>query len=181
MNRSMFRRAAVGAVLGCAALLAAVTVSSAVSSAAQAAPAVKHPNQQASHTYFAAGQDIEGPALYKPACSVKFDCAVSGDSTAFLYRMRWTQWSATKAVGTGSYLLNSCTPDCAAGTFYNVPIVVTFTNPVKACSGKSVRWYWTKAAFRFTHTLPPGLRGDNGPVNPWVFTGVAQQARATCR
>jgi hypothetical protein len=176
MSRSLFRRAIVGAVLGGAALITAAVVPS----VAQAAPAVGHVNQRASNTYIAVGQDILGPALYKPACGVKFDCALSGDDTAFLYRMRWTQWSATKAIGTGTYLLNSCTPDCATGGFYNVPITVTFTNPVKACFGKSTRWYWTKATFRFTHGLPPALRGEV-PVNPWLFTGIAQQAKASCR
>jgi len=177
MIRSLVHRAAAGAVLGCAALMTAAVVPS----AAQAAPAVKHVNPQASRTYIAAGQNIRGPALYKPACTAKFSCALSGDSTAFLHKMRWTKWNSAKAVGTGSYLLNSCTPNCATGRFYTVPVVVTFTNPVKACFGKSVRWYWTKATFRFTHGLPPALRGGNGPLNPWRFTGLAQQAKASCR
>jgi hypothetical protein len=177
MNRSLFSRVTVGAVLGCATLLTAVVAPS----RAQAAPVVEHVDQRASSTYIAAGQYLRGPALYKPACKVKFDCALSGDATAFLYQMRWTQWSTTKAVGTGTYLLNSCTPNCAEGKFYAVPIVVTFTNPVKACMGKSVRWYWTKASFRFTHGLPSALRRDNAPVNPWDFTGVSQEAKASCR
>ena len=170
MNRSLLRRAATGAVLGCAALLTAVVVPS----HAQAAPVVK--------TYIAAGQNLGGPALYKPPCRTKSNCALSGDATAFLYQMRWTQWNNTKAVGAGTYLLNSCTPNCAEGRFYSAPVVVTFTNPVKACVGKSVRWYWTKASFRYPHGLPPALRGrDSRPVNPWVFTGLAAQAKASCR
>jgi hypothetical protein len=177
MSRPPFRRAAAAAVLGCAAVMTVAAVPSVV----QAAPAVEHVNQQASHTYIAAGQYIRGPVLYRPACTVKFDCALSGDATAFLYRMRWTQWKTTRAVGTGSYLLNSCTPNCAKGRFYDVPIVVTFTKPVKACFGKSVRWYWTKATFRFTHGLPAVLRRENPPVNPWVFAGLAQEAKASCR
>jgi hypothetical protein len=179
MNRSLCRRLVAGAALGCAAVTAAVVLPS----AAQAAPAVKQASvvKQASDTYFAAGQYLKGPALYKPACKTKFSCSVSGDATAFLYKMHWTQWTASKAIGSGSYLLNSCTPNCALGKFYDVPIVVTFTNPVKACFGKSDRWYWTKATFRFTHGLPPALRGGNGPVNPWVFTGLAQEAKASCR
>jgi hypothetical protein len=174
MNRSLFRRAATGAVLGCAALLATVVVPS----HAQAATGY----QQPSKVYIAEGQYLGAPALYKPACRTKSDCALSGDATAFLYRMHWSQWSATKAVGAGTYLLNLCTPNCAEGKFVNVPIVVTFTNPVKACAGKSVRWYWTKASFRFTHGLPRALRNwDSAPLNPWVFTGLASQAHASCR
>jgi hypothetical protein len=175
MNRLLFRRAAAGAVIGCAALVTAAVVPS----AAHAAPAAKAVSQ-ASHTYIAEGQYLAGPALYKPACKVKFDCMISGDGTAALYKMHWSQWGTTKAVGTGTYLLNGCTPNCAEGKFYNVPIVVTLSKPVKACFGKSVRWYWTKASFRFTHGLPAVLRADGGPVNPWNFTGLAQMAKASC-
>jgi hypothetical protein len=171
MNRSsLLRRAAAGAVLGCAALVTAAVV-----------PAQAHAAQPAGRTYIAAGQNLAGPALYKPACKSEFSCALSGDSTAFLYRMRWTQWSSGKAVGTGTYLLNSCTPNCAQGRLYRVAVVVTFTNPVKACAGKSVRWYWTKAAFRFPHGLPAALRGPGGPASPWSFTGLAGSARSSCR
>lgn len=177
MNRTLFRRTAAGAILGCATLLTVVVAPS----QAQAAAAVSHANQPGSRTYIADGQNLRGPALHKPACTTKFGCALSGDATAFLYRMRWTQWNATKAVGTGTYLLNSCTPDCAQGKFYSVPIVVTFTHPVKACLGKSVRWYWTKATFRYPHGLPSALRKlHDVPVNPWSFTGLAQTAKASC-
>jgi hypothetical protein len=174
MNRLPFRW---GSALGCAALVTAVLVPS----VAHAAAGVQHVNQRARDTYIAGGQDLAGPALYKPACKVKFDCALSGDSTAFLYRMHWSQWSTTKAVGTGTYLLNDCTPNCAEGRFYSVPIVVTFTNPVKACAGKAVRWYWTKASFRYPHGIPSALRGDSAPANPWNFAGLAQDAKASCR
>jgi hypothetical protein len=177
MNRSLFRRATAGAALGCATLV----ITAVVPSAAHAAPAAKQVSQRPGNTYIAAGQYILGPALYEPACTKKFDCALSGDATAFLYRMRWSHWSTTEAVGAGTYLLNGCTPNCAKGTFYKVPIVVTFTNPVKACVGKSVRWYWTEASFRYTHGLPAVLRRDFGPLNPWKFTGLAQEAKASCR
>ena len=112
---------------------------------------------------------------------MKFDCALSGDATAFLYQIRWSQWGTIKAVGTGTYLLDDCTPNCAEGKFYQVPIVVTFTNPVKACVDKLMRWYWTKASFRYTHGLAPALRRDFGPLNPWIFTGLAREAKASCR
>jgi hypothetical protein len=174
MNRSLFRRAAAGAVLGGAALLTAAVVPSHAQAAVKASP-------QASHTYIAAGQSLTAPALYKPACKARFGCALSGDATAFLYQMRWTKWGTAEAAGTGTYLLNGCTPNCAEGRFYSVPVAVTFTDPVRACSGRSVRWYWTKASFRFPHGLPAALRGDGGPVNPWSFTGLAQSAKASCR
>jgi hypothetical protein len=92
MNRSLFRRATAGAALGCAALV----ITAVVPSAAHAAPAVKQVSQRPGNTYIAAGQYILGPPLYEPACTKKFDCALSGDATAFLYRMRWTQCEVTQ-------------------------------------------------------------------------------------
>jgi hypothetical protein len=173
----LFRRAAAAAALGCA----AVVTTAVALSAAHAAAAVEHVYQRPGNTYIASGQYILGPALYKPGCQVKFDCALSGDATAFLYQMRWSRWTTAKAVGAGTYLLNDCTPNCAEGKFYQAPIVVTFTNPVKACVDKSVRRYWTKASFRYTHGLPAVLRRDFGPLNPWKFTGLAQKAKTSCR
>jgi hypothetical protein len=165
--------------LAAAGLVGAVLLIAAIMpSHAQAASVVR---QKASGTYIASDSSLRGKPLYRPACRGVDDCALSGDSTAFLYRMHWTAWTTSKAVGTGTYLLNGCTPSCAAGKFFKVPIVVTFTNPVKACAGKSVRWYWTKASFRYPKGLPRELRGTNAPVNPWVFAGLAQDARASCR
>ncbi|HLK00218.1 MAG TPA: hypothetical protein VKU39_09960 [Streptosporangiaceae bacterium] len=175
MSTHLFRRIATGAALGCAALVTAAAV---VPSHAQAASAVK---QKPHPVYIATGQSLRGKALYKPSCHGKFDCGLSGDSTAFLYRMHWTMWTTGKAVGTGTYLLNSCTPNCAQGRFLSVPIVVTFTHPAKACVGKSARWYWTEASFRYPKGLPRQLQGANAPANPWVFTGLIQDIKASCR
>ena len=171
MNRSLLCRAALA---GCAALLTAVIVP------AHAQAAAGNASQQASRTYIADGLSLGGPALYRPACDQRYYCSLSDNE--FLYRMRWSQWSATRAVGTGTYLLNDCTPNCAEGRFSSVPVVVTFTDPVRACLGKSVRWYWTKATFRFTHGLPRAVRQfDGAPINPWSFTGLAASAKASCR
>jgi hypothetical protein len=132
--------------------------------------------------YLAEGQDIRGKALYKPAC--RSACALSGDSTAFLDRMTWTTWSAAKtgakAVGKGTYELNACDPNCAAGHVYHVPVVVTLTRPVKACSAKGSRWFWSRASFRFPHGLPKALQGPNAPLNPWTFTSLITEAHQSC-
>lgn len=175
MNTNLFRRVAAGAALGCAALVTAAVV---VPSSAQAASVVK---QKPGKVYLAEDQSLRGKPLYKPSCHGKFDCGLSGDSTAFLYRMHWQKWTTSKAVGTGTYLLNSCTPNCAEGRFLSVPVIVTFTHPARACIGKSARWYWTEASFRYPKGLPRQLRGANAPVNPWIFTGLIQDIKTTCR
>jgi hypothetical protein len=133
----------------------------------------------APRVYLAEGQDIHGTAVYRPAC--RTGCALSGDSTAFLHKMTWRTWSATKAVGTGVYELDGCNPNCAAGPIYHVPAVVTFSHPVKACVSGKTRWFWSRASFRFPRGLPKALRGGNAPKNPWTFSSVIDAARHSCR
>ena len=133
----------------------------------------------AASTFLAPGQDINGTLLHTPACG-GFGCALSGDSTAFLAKMTWSTWSAAEAVGTGTYKINGCDPDCAAGPVYPVATVVTLSDPVKVCSSSGTRWVWTRASFRFPDGLPKALQGGNGPKNPWVFSTVASAARQSC-
>jgi hypothetical protein len=128
--------------------------------------------------YLAAGQDIYGQALFRPATA-----QVSGDGTYVLSGMNWSAWSATTAVGTGTALLDDCNPNCADGHIYHVPVEVTFSDPVKACKGgfngqtPEVRYFWSRAEFVYPSGLP-------GPVSSaytdWPFGGVVDQAKQTC-
>jgi hypothetical protein len=129
-------------------------------------------------TFLAQGQDVNGTALYRPACNS--GCPLSGDSTAILDKMTWSTWSATQAVGTGIYKLDACDPSCAAGPVYPVAAVVTLSDPVKVCSSSGTRWFWTRASFTFPRGLPKALQGGNAPKNPWVFSTVASAAQQGC-
>ena len=129
-------------------------------------------------TFLAQAQDINGTALYRPACNS--GCPLSGDSTAILDKMSWRTWSATEAVGTGIYKLDACNPSCAAGPVYSVATVVTLSNPVKACSPSGTRRFWTRASFKFPAGLPKALQGGSAPENPWVFSTVASAAKQSC-
>jgi hypothetical protein len=152
------------------------TSPAAVSSASPSVAAA----QSATDTFLAAGQDINGTTLYKPACVASFGCPLSGDSTGILYKMTWSTWSATDAVGTGTYKIDSCNPNCAAGTVYPVATVITLTDPVKACSASGPRWFWSHASFSFPNGLPKALQGSNGPQNPWTFSSVVTAATQSC-
>jgi len=129
-------------------------------------------------TFLAQGQDLNGTALYRPACNS--GCPLSGDSTAILDKMSWTTWSATEAVGAGIYKLDGCNPSCAAGPVYSVATVITLSDPVKVCSSSGTRWFWTRASFTFPSGLPKALQGGSAPENPWVFSTVASAAQRTC-
>jgi hypothetical protein len=145
---------------------------------AAVSPAATAP-QTGTSTFLAEGQDVTGTALFEPACG-GYGCALSGDSTAFLYHMSWTTWSATEAVGSGTYKLNACHPSCAAGTVYPVPAVVTLSQPVKVCSSSGARWFWSRASFAFPDGLPKALQGQDAPQNPWTFDIVVASAQQSC-
>jgi hypothetical protein len=130
-------------------------------------------------TFLAAAQSLNGTLLHEPACG-GFGCALSGDSTAFLFHMKWTTWSGSEAVGTGTYKLDDCNPNCAGGHVYSLDTVVTLSQPVKVCSGSGTRWVWTHAFFVFPQGLPPGLEGPNAPQNPWTFSALITAAHQTC-
>jgi len=181
------RRVAAGAGIACAALLItacnsqgdpSAVVTGAPNPAAASATSATVTARTAPRVYLAEGQDIRGRLLYRPACTS--GCPLSGDSTAILDKMTWHTWSAGQAVGTGTYELDGCNPDCAAGPLYKVPAVVTLNHPVKVCSSSGTRWAWTRASFRFPHGLPKALRGGNAPLNPWVFSSVSSAARQSC-
>src|SRR5580693_5185480 len=130
-------------------------------------------------TFLAAAQSLNGTLLHEPACG-GFGCALSGDSTAFLFHMTWTTWSGNEAVGTGTYKLDDCNPNCAGGHVYSLATVVTLSQPVKVCSSSGTRWVWTHAFFIFSQGLPQPLTGANAPQNPWTFSPLITAAHQTC-
>jgi hypothetical protein len=144
------------------------------------APAGGAAMQSATDTFLAQGQDVNGTALFKPACVSTYGCALSGDSTGFLYKMTWTSWSAAEAVGIGTYRIDDCNPNCAAGTVHPVSTVITLTDPVRVCSSAGTRWFWSHASFKFPVGLPPALQGSNAPQNPWTFSSVTAAANQGC-
>jgi hypothetical protein len=156
--------------------------SPAASSAAAGPSATAGPSTapSASEIFIASGQTLTGTPLHQPSCTGTYGCQLSGDSTAYLANMTWQSWTPTEAVGTGTEKLSDCTPNCAAATVYPVEVVVTFTQPVKACANGTVRWYWTRATFAYPKGLPTALQGQNAPANPWTFTALAQSAQQSC-
>jgi len=180
------------ASLACVAVLLTAcnsSASSAASSATSTAGPVSTPGAASTSsaaagptgasTFLAAGQDLNGTQLHEPSCG-GLGCALSGDSTTFLANMKWTTWSGTEAVGTGTYKINDCSPNCAAGHVYPVAAVVTLSHPVKVCSASGTRWVWSHASFTFPDGLPEALQGQNAPQNPWTFSPLIAAAQQTC-
>jgi hypothetical protein len=197
-NSPRTRRVAAAGAIACLALLATACGSSGSSTASAPASTASAPAsaptsagapvttsppvagaQTSSDTFLAPGQDLSATPLYEPECG-GYGCALSGDSTAFLFDIKWTTWSTTKAVGTGTYKLDACNPNCAAGPVDPVATVVTLSQPVKVCSPAGNHWVWSRASFTFPHGLPQALQGQNAPVNPWTFTTLVTAAQQSC-
>jgi hypothetical protein len=128
--------------------------------------------------YLAEGGTVTGTALHAPAC--RSGCALSGDSTAFLWDMTWTSWTATGAAGTGTEKLDDCTPNCAAGTQHSVAVRVELSAPVMVCLSGTGKWFWTRVSFDWPHGLPAALSGANAPANPLGYPGIASRSAKSC-
>jgi len=52
-----------------------------------------------------------GYPAYKPESLTQY-CADAGTGVV---KIKWTSWTTTRAIGTGSYFVNLCEPNCADG------------------------------------------------------------------
>ena len=103
----------------------------------------------------------------------------AGDSTAILFDMTWSSWSATRAVGSGTYKIDACNPSCAGtglpggGGGHAEPAGEVLLR-VRS------RWDWSRAASPTPHGLPKALQGQTHLQNPWVFSTLVSAARQSC-
>jgi len=51
------------------------------------------------------------------------------DANAYLVSIRWSAWTASAATGTSTFVLNDCTPNCAAGKFHDYPATTRLSRP----------------------------------------------------
>jgi hypothetical protein len=54
----------------------------------------------------------------------------TGDGTGSLTNLRWSVWSRTRALGSGTDWIANCVPDCASAKRKRVPARVWATRPV---------------------------------------------------
>jgi hypothetical protein len=158
-----------------ASVLASASAPAGSPSTAAAVPTKAAPS---SVVYLAEGGSVGGTALRDPACTA--DCVLSGDSTVALRNMTWQAWNSTVATGKGTEMLNDCTPNCAQGKPYAVPVEVTLSKPVMVCVSGAARWLWTRVSFVWPNGLPAALSGGNAPLNPFDYQDITAQAAKSC-
>jgi len=69
--------------------------------------------------------DCSGQRQTRPSSFI-LTCADANDA---LTALRWVSWAASQAFGTGTETVNTCTPDCADGTFVSYPALIALWRP----------------------------------------------------
>ncbi len=96
------------------------------------------------HTYLAGGRVSSG-AVIRPQHVV-----LSGDSTLWLTRARWTSWRSARARGSAWSHWDNCKPDCATGKIVVKPAKLTLFRARHLCG----KWFFTRVRFYFTRGTP---------------------------
>jgi hypothetical protein len=97
----------------------------------------------------APGHGTSGYSGTKPAAIF-----ISGDSTNDVYKITWTSWTQSSATGKGTWIYDSCTPDCGDGQLATYPAVITFADPVNGVFTKMTETTSGPYGFTETETYP---------------------------
>ena len=54
-----------------------------------------------------------------------------GTGNVSVSHISWSSWGALGAIGTGTFNVNDCLPNCAEGTFSSVPASVSLASPIE--------------------------------------------------
>ena len=130
---------ALGFLAGCA---SATSGAATPASARAAAPAAAQRNTVV--------VDCSGQRQTRPS-SVIVTCADANDALTALH---WVSWAASQAFGTGTEKVNTCTPDCADGTFVSYPALITLWRP-EPLPGHPGVLYFTRITRIYPSNRPP--------------------------
>lgn len=93
-----------------------------------------------------------------------------GDGNEGVYKIKWSKWGATGAVGIGVYGKNNCDPDCADGTFHFFRAKVVLSKPLTIKGRKYlsyIKWWQIDSK---------GRDVKNGLAGEWDLYGYFKQA-----
>lgn len=74
------------------------------------------------------------------------------DVNLYVDKISWHSFGGGTATGSGTYVENTCTPDCAAGKYKSYPVSLTLSN-AKPCFDR--RNDYRKMRVTFTAAAPP--------------------------
>jgi hypothetical protein len=141
MRRSNLRFGILFSILYAAMLLGTVAIARAASSA----PTMALP-------------DCAGGPTVRPE-SVTLACADAGITAE---KLQWTGWGSTFAAAVGVASVNTCTPNCAAGTYKHYRIVLIATGQQHCSNGQTA---YAKVSYAFIGAAPSSV--DPDPTVPY--------------
>jgi hypothetical protein len=97
-----------------------------------AAPAAQAAAQRSTVVVACSGQRQTRPASFVLSCA---------DANDALTGLHWASWAASQAFGTGTEKVNTCSPDCADGTFAAYPALLTLWRPEPLPGHPGVRYF----------------------------------------
>lgn len=78
-------------------------------------------------------------------------CADANDALSGLH---WVNWASSQAFGTGTEVINTCTPDCADGKLVSYPALIALWRPEPLPGHPGVR-YFTRITRIYPAARPP--------------------------
>jgi hypothetical protein len=103
--------------------------------------------------------DCAGGPTVEPD-SVTLACADAGITAD---KLQWTGWGSPFAAAVGTASVNTCTPNCAAGTFKHYRIVLIATGRQRCSNGRAA---YAKVTYAFIGASPANT--DPDPTVPYT-------------
>jgi len=94
--------------------------------------------------------DCIGQQQTRPSSFI-LTCADANDA---LSGLRWVNWAASQAFGTGTEVVNTCTPDCADGKLVSYPALIALWRPEPLPGYPGIR-YFTRITRIYPAARPP--------------------------
>jgi len=85
-----------------------------------------------------------------------------GDANTALSKLRWSSFGGLSAQARGTFEMNTCSPNCAAGKVVSYPVTVKASDP-RTCKG-GLRVY-NKLTLQFTAMAP----SSSGSLKRWTL------------
>ncbi len=79
-----------------------------------------------------------------------------GDGNTVLSKLRWSSFGGVSAQASGTFEMNTCTPNCAGGKVVRYPVAVKASNIRKCKAGLRV---YNKLSLKFTARAPKSASG----------------------
>ena len=99
------------------------------------------------------------------------------DGNKYLSHLSWSSWSPSAAAGTGTEMVNDCTPYCAAGKFrsYRADVIFWRPEPVPQHAGQR---YFSRVTLLYAATRPPAYAHGKQVNGPETWTGALSSSTA---